>query len=694
MYSTNGHVALWQRHYIFIFFLFVASLIPHLCDAQISADLHHALPDSLKPHNPSRVSVLEAQYILQKAFDIESLKSTHYDELDRLCYLFAPKYKSISDDNQRLRFLFFVCSYLYSSYAKHTSNNNTLRNDDAFYKTPHAETGLQYASMFLEQYQQTPILHPNWKGNIILFKSHFQMELGKYTEAHFTLENALTDGTKGYSGHVMVAFYNAISFLFESVSLSTQALVYCDSASSSLDKLPADEWSASMRNNIEQTRQKLLFQSYKSKKATALADSVLKIHHRIRVLPSQDTKLFLSSSHVIVSQLHFTNADYKKTLVHLDSAYTINPDFENTALGEQATAIRGISLIRLGRTIEGLKLLRTMRLETSIGDAMETVLQELYKHAITEGDYQSALHFNNLTLAYHKRRHLVEMQGKSIEMEQFYNVKASKAQLAQFKQLQARNNLLIGAAFVIVLLVLIFFIQRFITNKSKTKKLINKLDETIQLQISEIENVQDLERKRIGQQLHDDLASTQAAAISFLRIQGEEQSDSEKQKSYHLIADLLSHSYNKTRNKSHDLFLEENSTHFWDRLSDQIALLFSSTGIKFDFQVDISGVILPAEIKTAIAMILKEAITNIIKHAKATKTEILLYYDPGTLVLEIADNGQGFQSTHSSKGIGIKSIHERVHRLGGNVAFASNNKSGVTIKATFPFQHSESTDDI
>lgn len=67
---------------------------------------------------------------------------------------------------------------------------------------------------------------------------------------------------------------------------------------------------------------------------------------------------------------------------------------------------------------------------------------------------------------------------------------------------------------------------------------------------------------------------------------------------------------------------------------------------------------------TALFRIVQEALTNVIRHAHATKVKVTLVHVEQTLVLTIQDNGRGFQYTARPEGIGLVSMRERAHSVG------------------------------
>jgi signal transduction histidine kinase len=115
------------------------------------------------------------------------------------------------------------------------------------------------------------------------------------------------------------------------------------------------------------------------------------------------------------------------------------------------------------------------------------------------------------------------------------------------------------------------------------------------------------------------------------------------------------------------------------------------------FQLDGNGLTtrLPRSIETALFRIVQEAITNTVRHARASSVSVRLSQQDGQLRLEISDNGQGFdpqilESPRSNgKGLGLLGIRERVTILGGEFELATGPGQGTTIKARVPVREKE-----
>jgi signal transduction histidine kinase len=100
---------------------------------------------------------------------------------------------------------------------------------------------------------------------------------------------------------------------------------------------------------------------------------------------------------------------------------------------------------------------------------------------------------------------------------------------------------------------------------------------------------------------------------------------------------------------------------------------------------------LPGPVEIAMYRIVQEALTNVIKHAQATKAVVHLRRLPDALVCSIADNGRGFgasaRSAHlHSQGLGLIGMRERVASLGGTFSIDSSPGRGTTLNIKVPLK--------
>jgi signal transduction histidine kinase len=96
---------------------------------------------------------------------------------------------------------------------------------------------------------------------------------------------------------------------------------------------------------------------------------------------------------------------------------------------------------------------------------------------------------------------------------------------------------------------------------------------------------------------------------------------------------------------------------------------------------------LPNEMETAIYRIVQEALTNVVRHARATRVDILLERREDLLVVVVEDNGVGFDpERQDASRLGVLGMRERADMLGGRIIYESAPGKGATMLLEVPCQ--------
>jgi PAS domain S-box-containing protein len=95
--------------------------------------------------------------------------------------------------------------------------------------------------------------------------------------------------------------------------------------------------------------------------------------------------------------------------------------------------------------------------------------------------------------------------------------------------------------------------------------------------------------------------------------------------------------------------------------------------------------------RTVLYRVAQEALTNVVRHARATAVTVSLSQRPGILRLEVQDNGQSFAvapmlSAKTNKRLGLLGMRERMEMIGGSLVILSAPGRGTTVRAELPFQ--------
>lgn len=108
-------------------------------------------------------------------------------------------------------------------------------------------------------------------------------------------------------------------------------------------------------------------------------------------------------------------------------------------------------------------------------------------------------------------------------------------------------------------------------------------------------------------------------------------------------------------------------------------LLLESDGVTLRYEAQ--EVALPADLETVLALSLREAVTNIQRHARASLAEVVLSSTPGHVTLRVRDNGVGSAGV---PGNGLAGMRERVEARGGRLRIDSTLRQGTCVEIVLP----------
>jgi len=110
------------------------------------------------------------------------------------------------------------------------------------------------------------------------------------------------------------------------------------------------------------------------------------------------------------------------------------------------------------------------------------------------------------------------------------------------------------------------------------------------------------------------------------------------------------------------------------------------TGIVYHSDCAVGNVNLNREQSTAVFRIFQEALTNILRHADATRFAVAISQDDDNFVLTVSDNGRGIKVDEISgpQSLGLLGMSERAHLIGGTVSIAGIGGHGTAVQVRVP----------
>jgi two-component system NarL family sensor kinase len=116
------------------------------------------------------------------------------------------------------------------------------------------------------------------------------------------------------------------------------------------------------------------------------------------------------------------------------------------------------------------------------------------------------------------------------------------------------------------------------------------------------------------------------------------------------------------------------------------------TGWQAELSAELGGDRLPGTVETAVYRIVQEALTNVLKHAKADRVVVGLRRGPGELRVEVIDSGTGLPPTPEQqrlRGLGLAGMQERARLVGGTCRVDGLAPAGTRVLVTIPLRESD-----
>jgi two-component system sensor histidine kinase DevS len=198
------------------------------------------------------------------------------------------------------------------------------------------------------------------------------------------------------------------------------------------------------------------------------------------------------------------------------------------------------------------------------------------------------------------------------------------------------------------------------------------------------------ERERIGMDLHDSIIQSiygVGLVLDYARMELGEDPDLSRQKIEESI-DTLNETIRDIRAYILDLrprqFHGEDLKQGLQRLVDEFQANCTAKGILVG--PDDGLIDFPAQNSTALFHICQEALANVAKHAKAQLAEVHLWMVKDRVLLEVSDDGEGFDLRKMSVtlGHGLSNMHSRARKVGGDVEITSAPGKGTAVLAWVP----------
>ncbi len=188
------------------------------------------------------------------------------------------------------------------------------------------------------------------------------------------------------------------------------------------------------------------------------------------------------------------------------------------------------------------------------------------------------------------------------------------------------------------------------------------------------------ERARLAREIHDTTAQSLAGIVTQLEasVGGERQTRA---------LELARQALSEARRSMLDLSPGDlDGTTLPDALAAVVAAWSAEHDVRAEAVVVGDPCPLHPEVEATVLRIAQESLTNVAKHAEATRVGVTLSYDGDEVVLDVRDDGTGFDlgAPTGPSSFGLRGMRQRVARLAGDLTLESHRGRGTAVSARLP----------
>jgi signal transduction histidine kinase len=657
-----------DKFYSSIFFLITLSLSGQ---TTISTTFNQRLADSLKPKKIAAVTVAEASKIVQFATPETADLMTEYQKLSGYIESQAPKL----NDTQKAQVYYALMVFSYNlneRYKLWEYSNLCLKYIDRNNKENYRNIASCYTCRAL------------------VFSDD-----KKFSESIDNCHQALKYAGKLKNSDPLAHIYQILVNIHQ-VTFQYDKALYYNNLSRNRDKKESPNYFKLFRFRYPLTEISLNIQIYlntKKKSALQRAETILDSMGTNMMKDMKDRPLY--NWHLYNAYVFYFKGNYSDAEREFLEAGKIDFYLKDWSIKES-------------KTFQVLLYLKTNREQTAVdifekeladGRLYATLLNtEIYNYYKSIKNFEKANLYLEKLMSSEAFENTYKLEGEIILANNRYNVREKQFEIERLGQkasIEKSQNQLKLAVLFILLLLAVFFIM-FINRQNKIKRMKQEQGHQAKITLMEesladIDNKLFLERKSIGENIHNDLLGDLVALRYLTDDFHDKATDPSYKDAFTSISKELDSIYEQSRNYTHALTTGKRNSEtndIFDYLKGIKERFSEANLLEVEYHIeenDKSRLVSDAafEIHKVIHSIIKESIANTIKHSDAKKISILINFpSPDLLRIEIKDNGK-ILSKKEQKGIGLESLKEQILAVGGKITFKEM-QDGFQTASTIP----------
>lgn len=194
------------------------------------------------------------------------------------------------------------------------------------------------------------------------------------------------------------------------------------------------------------------------------------------------------------------------------------------------------------------------------------------------------------------------------------------------------------------------------------------------------------ERERIAMELHDGVVQTLFAVGLSLQVEGEDEPEDMRRRRFEAVTSI-DRAIRDLRNYIYGLRPEDLADRHLERaLRDVVSSFERSSGIEITALIEPKAASALAHRSDTVLQAAREAVSNAVRHSGAQRIELRFFLDGGDAVVEVADDGRGFDAVQAAggQGRGLANLGSRAKALGGVLEIEQVNGGGTMVRLRAP----------
>lgn len=309
------------------------------------------------------------------------------------------------------------------------------------------------------------------------------------------------------------------------------------------------------------------------------------------------------------------------------------------------------------------------------------VYKSLARNALKKEQWQQAIVYKDSIMNLYKKTNNIEL-NRTIELLNIEYETSRKNQQIEIQNTKLNTQRYTILFILVFALLIVSLLYLYFQNRHKKNKI--KMIEKEQKISSIVNEAEENLKAQIAQDLHDSVGQKLAVAQMHLSMINTENVDVVNN-----VSAILRQTTTDVREISHNLFptdLNKGLLPALQHLCEQMNFVNAKIKTQLNIDETVANANIHKDIEQVIFRIIQEIINNAIKHSEADKININLSLKNNHISIDIADNGKGFDTDQiqNAKGIGVKTMMNRIHYINGMIKLNSVLNKGTSFYIEIP----------